>query len=151
MKSGKVLLVEDNPDEEELARIAFRRAGLDSDDVVVAHDGQEAVDYLFGSGAFSGRDVSQTPKVVFLDINMPKMNGLEVLKRIKSNEATALIPTVILTSSDELSDQISGYRFGANSYVRKALDFKEFIENIILMRHYWIDVNCTPTEKSSRP
>ncbi len=144
MSSGKVLLVEDNPDEEELARIAFKRCGLSAEQIIVARDGREAVDYLFGEGAYADREPQEAPSVIFLDLKMPVMDGIEVLKRIRGNDETAMIPTVILTSSDEPSDIREGYRHGANSYVRKAEDFEEFIADIAALRAYWLELNVPP-------
>ena len=143
MSSHKILLVEDNADEEELALIAFRRSGVESDDIFVARDGQEAIDYLFAEGRFQARNPEEAPKVVFLDINLPKLNGFEVLKRIRSDRRTSIVPIVVLTSSDEQRDLFETYRLGANSFVRKALDFDEFIENVKELRKYWLDLNLT--------
>ncbi|MCP5161399.1 MAG: response regulator [Hahellaceae bacterium] len=144
MRKSTILLVEDNPDEEELALVAFKRAGVRLEDIVVARDGQEALDYLFAEGSYSDRDARDVPRVIFLDLNMPKIHGLEVLKRIKSNEKTSMVPTVILTSSDERCDILDGYRSGANSFVRKAYDFNEFFADISALQNYWLSMNVTP-------
>jgi len=146
VKNSTILLVEDNPDEEKLARIALKRAGVNDDDIVVARDGQEALDYVFAEGSYSERDHRDVPRVIFLDLNMPKIHGLEVLKRIKNNENTAMVPIVILTSSDERCDILNGYRWGANSFVRKAYDFDEFFADITALRKYWLGINITPYE-----
>ena len=146
MRAQQILLVEDNADEEELALIALSKSGVARDEVKVVRDGQEAIDYLFAQGDYSDRDIKEVPKVVFLDINLPKLNGLEVLKKIRCNETTSVIPIVILTSSDEQTDMLEGYRSGANSYVRKAYDFDEFIANIKAMREYWLNLNLIPHE-----
>ncbi len=140
----KILLVEDNPDEEELALIAFERSGVPAKKIFVARDGQEALDYLTAEGDFSDRDIRETPSVVFLDINLPKLNGLEVLRRIRSDKRISLVPIVLLTSSDEQSDLLEGYRSGANSFIRKPYDFNEFITNINALGNYWLDMNLTP-------
>ncbi|MDX1693043.1 MAG: response regulator [Ketobacteraceae bacterium] len=146
VNNHKILLVEDNADEEELALIAFRRSGVDSNDIFVARDGQEAVDYLFAEGDYASRSVESSPKVVFLDINLPKLNGFEVLKRIRADKRTSVVPIVVLTSSDEQRDLLETYRLGANSFVRKALDFDEFIDNVNELRKYWLDLNLTAYE-----
>ncbi|MCG8672816.1 MAG: response regulator [Pseudomonadales bacterium] len=146
MDNHKILLVEDNADEEELALIAFRRSGVDGGDIFVARDGQEALDYLFAEGQYTARNARAIPKVVFLDINLPKLNGFEVLKRLRGDDRTSVIPIVVLTSSDEQRDLLEGYRLGANSFVRKALDFDEFIDNVCELRKYWLDLNLTAYE-----
>lgn len=142
----KILLVEDNPDEEELALIAFERSGISEKNIFVARDGQEAIDYMLAEGTFSARDVREVPKVVFLDINLPKLSGLEVLRRIRSDKRTSMVPIVLLTSSDEQRDMLEGYRSGANSFIRKPYDFNEFISNINMLGNYWLDLNLTPHE-----
>ncbi len=146
MSNHKILLVEDNADEEELALIAFRRSGVESDDIFVARDGQDAVDYLFAEGKYQARNPEEAPKVVFLDINLPKLNGFEVLKRIRADRRTSAVPIVVLTSSDEQRDLLETYRLGANSFIRKALDFDEFIDNVKELRKYWLDLNLTAYE-----
>lgn len=146
MADNKILLVEDNPDEEELALIALKRSGVPEEGVVVARDGQEALDYLLGQGKYASRDVNDIPRVVFLDINLPKLNGLEVLKRIRKNETTSIVPIVILTSSDEQRDLLQGYKLGANSFIRKAYDFDEFLANIKALSKYWLELNLTAYE-----
>jgi two-component system response regulator len=138
-----ILLVEDNPDDEALTLRAFRMNNI-SNGVVVASDGAMALDYLFGTGEFDGRDVDDLPQVVLLDINLPKINGLEVLRRIRADERTATLPVVILTSSKEEQDLVEGYRCGANSYVRKPVDFEEFVRAARQLGLYWLLLNETP-------
>jgi two-component system response regulator len=127
MENKVVLLVEDNPDDVELTLRAFRKNNI-GNKVVVAKDGLEALDYLFGTGLYTGRDVKDLPVVVLLDLKLPKIDGLEVLRNIRQNEFTRLLPVVILTSSAEQKDVIDGYSLGANSYVRKPVNFEQFVE-----------------------
>src|SRR5919204_5171212 len=129
MDNKIILLVEDNPDDEALTLRALKKNNI-MNEVVVAHDGVEAVDYLFASGRFQGREVSELPQVVLLDLKLPKVDGLEVLRRIRADARTKLLPVVILTSSNEEQDRIRGYDLGANSYVRKPVDFNQFIEAV---------------------
>jgi CheY-like chemotaxis protein len=143
-ESKVILLVEDNRDDEELALRAIKKNNI-ANEVVVARDGAEALDYLFGSGAYAGRDTSALPSVVLLDLHLPKMNGLEVLQRLRANEATRFLPVVILTSSREEHDLLDGYRFGCNSYVRKPIDFIEFAEAIRNLGLFWVILNETPS------
>jgi two-component system response regulator len=135
-----ILLVEDNPDDEALTLRAFRKNKI-ANEVVVAHDGEEALDYLFATGAHAGRDASETPQVVLLDINLPRMGGLEVLRRIRTDPRTRLVPVVILTSSLEERDIVEGYSLGANSYVRKPVDFDQFIEAVRTLGQFWLLMN----------
>jgi CheY-like chemotaxis protein len=137
MKDGIILLVEDNPDDVELTLRAFKQNNI-FNDVVLARDGVEALDYLTGKGIYEGRDTGDLPVVVLLDLKLPKIDGLEVLKQIRGNELTRLLPVVILTSSNEEQDIINGYKLGANSYVRKPVDFVKFIEAIRLLGLYWL-------------
>lgn len=146
MEDKVILLVEDNPDDVELTLRAFRQNNI-SNKVVVARDGAEAIDYLTGTGMYEDRNSKDIPVLILLDLKLPKIDGLEVLKRIRSNEAIRLIPVVILTSSIEENDVIAGYRNGANSYVRKPVDFKEFIEAIKLLGLYWLLWNKPPPVK----
>ncbi len=143
MSSGTILLVEDNPDDEMLALRALKRAET-KNSVIVARDGQEALDYVFGTGKFDGRDPNETPQVIFLDIKLPKLNGLEVLKNIRNDQRTSLIPIVLLTSSDEERDMVDGYKLGANSYINKPVDFDQFIEQVKVLGRYWLAINKTP-------
>lgn len=146
MQRKIILLVEDNPDDVELTLHALKRNNI-TNEIVVAEDGKEALDYLFGEGAYAGRDVSKTPILILLDINLPKLNGIEVLKRIRSDERTRLLPTVILTSSNEEQDLVNGYSLGANSYIRKPVDFNQFAEAIRQIGLYWLVLNEPPPIK----
>jgi Response regulators consisting of a CheY-like receiver domain and a winged-helix DNA-binding domain len=143
MDNKIILLVEDNPDDVELTLRAFRKNKI-SNKVVVAKDGVEALDYLFGKGMYAGRDVKDLPVVTLLDLKLPKINGMEVLKAIRQNEFTKLLPVVILTSSAQEEDVANGYKLGANSYVRKPVNFKEFVESIKLLGLYWLIWNQPP-------
>ena len=135
-----ILLVEDNPDDVELTQRAFRINRI-TNPLTVTRDGAEALDFLHGSGAYAGRDLSTQPAVILLDLKMPKLSGLEVLKRIRQDPRTAMLPVVILTSSKEDRDVVEGYRLGANSYVRKPVDFAEFLEATRQLGHYWLVLN----------
>jgi two-component system, response regulator len=138
-----ILLVEDNPDDEELTLIAFKKNHV-ANEVVVARDGAEALDYLFGTGSYASRDLSIMPTVILLDIKLPKVDGLEVLKSMRANETTRRVPVVILTSSKEQQDIIDSYNFGANSYIRKPVDFNQFIEAAQQLGLYWLVLNEPP-------
>jgi CheY-like chemotaxis protein len=138
-----ILLVEDNPDDELLAIRALKKNNI-MNEVVVARDGAEALDYLFGTGTYDGRDTSIMPQVILLDLKLPKINGLEVLKRLRSDERTKLLPVVILTSSREDRDLNASYRLGANSYIRKPVDFTQFSEAIRQLGLYWLVLNEAP-------
>jgi two-component system, response regulator len=140
MDNKVILLVEDNPDDEALTLRALRKNNIQNE-VVVAHDGVEALDYLFGTGAYAGRDVGVLPSVTLLDLKLPKIDGLEVLKRVRANEHTQFLPIVILTSSKEEQDLLNGYRLGANSYIRKPVDFAQFIEAVRQLGLYWLLLN----------
>jgi two-component system response regulator len=142
-KDKVILLVEDNPDDEALTLRAFKKNNI-LNKVVVARDGAEALDYLFGTGAHAGRDVSVQPQIVLLDLKLPKVDGLEVLRRIRANERTSLQPVVILTTSNEDRDVISSYQLGANSYIRKPVDFEQFMEAIRQLGLYWLVLNVPP-------
>lgn len=141
--NGTILLVEDNPDDVKLTLRAFTKHLL-GNPVVVASDGVEALDYVFGTGRFAGRDVSDRPAVVFLDLKLPKLDGIEVLRRIRADARTALQPVVILTSSNEEKDRIASYQLGANSYVCKPVDFDQFIEAARQLGLYWLLLNQAP-------
>lgn len=138
-----ILLVEDNPDDEALTLRALRKHNI-VNEVAVVRDGAEALDYLFAAGAWSGRDPRQLPQVILLDLKLPKIDGLEVLRRIRADERTRLLPVVILTSSNEDKDRIGGYGLGANSYVRKPVDFDEFVEAVKQLGLYWLVLNEPP-------
>lgn len=141
MEGSVILLIEDNPDDEELTLRALKKNNI-KNDVVVARDGADALDYLFGTGAYQGR-VPVLPHVVLLDLKLPKVDGFEVLRKIRLDERTRLLPVVILTSSDEEQDRINGYGFGANSYVRKPVEFGAFIEAVRQLGLYWLVLNIT--------
>ncbi|MBC7814962.1 MAG: response regulator [Burkholderiales bacterium] len=140
-----ILLVEDNPDDEELTLRAFRKSNL-KNEIVVARDGVEALDYLLGTGAYADRDTSDVPYLVLLDLKLPKIDGLEVLRRIRADERTKLLPVVILTSSKEQEDLLTSYQLGANSYVRKPIDFNEFIKAVNYLGMYWLVLNQNPNK-----
>jgi len=143
MDNRIILLVEDNPDDVELTLRALKKNNV-TNEVVVAHDGVEALDYLFGSGAYAGRDLSVMPTVILLDLKLPKMDGLEVLRRLRADNRTKLLPVVILTSSKEERDIVNGYNCGANSYVRKPIDFAQFTEAVGQLGLYWLLLNEGP-------
>jgi two-component system, response regulator len=138
----EILLVEDNPDDEALTIRAFKKNNI-KNPIVVARDGAEALDYIHCRGSFAGRD-PKPPQVILLDLKLPKINGLDVLAQIRANPATRLTPVVILTSSKEDQDIIRGYTNGANSYVRKPVDFSEFIESARNLGLYWLVMNESP-------
>jgi two-component system response regulator len=137
---GTILLVEDNPDDAVLTTRALRQSNLDNT-VVLARDGVEALDYLFGTGSYADRDPSDLPIVMLLDLKLPKVDGLEVLERVRADERTKLLPVVILTSSREEQDLAAGYRLGANSYVVKPVEFGSFAEAVRQLGLYWVLLN----------
>lgn len=143
MTEKVILLVEDSPKDEALTLRALKKHNI-GNEVVVAHDGAEALDYLFGTGAHADRDPADLPAVVLLDIKLPKIDGLEVLKRVRANEMTKLLPVVILTSSREQRDLLDGYSSGANSYVRKPVEFTEFADAVRNLGLYWLILNELP-------
>jgi two-component system response regulator len=147
MSAKSILLVEDNPDDVTLTLRALQKNNL-GNDVVVARDGVEALEYLFGTGRYSGRDPS-LPQVLLLDLKLPKLDGLEVLRRLRADERTRLLPVVILTSSDEERDIASGYGLGANSYVRKPVDFVAFTKAVNRLGLYWLVLNQSPPAPGS--
>ena len=143
MKDAKdkiILLIEDNPDDEALTLRALKKNNI-KNEVVVAHDGAEALDYLFGTGSYTGRDLTIMPQLTLLDLKLPKVDGLEVLRQLRANELTRLLPVVILTSSNEEQDRIHGYGLGANSYVRKPIDFGQFMDAVRQLGLYWLILN----------
>jgi two-component system response regulator len=135
-----ILLVEDNPSDEKLTVLAFKKCGV-SNEFVVVRDGAAALDYLFGTGPFAGRDVSALPTIVLLDLNLPKISGLEVLARIRADERTKVLPVVILTASREEEDIVKGYSLGANAYVRKPVEFAAFVEAARTLGLFWLLLN----------
>jgi len=143
MRDAAILLVEDNDDDVALTLRAFKKNNI-KNTVVVACDGIEALDYLFATGAYNGRDRSDLPQVVLLDLKLPKLEGLEVLRRIRAEESTKMLPVVVLTSSKEEQDLIASYRLGCNSYVRKPVDFDEFVEAARQLGLYWLLLNEAP-------
>ena len=143
MRTNMILLVEDNPDDEALTLRALQKNNI-LNEVVVARDGAEALDFLFGTGRYTGRDLGIMPEVILLDINLPKINGLEVLEKIRANERTRLLPVVILTTSNEEQDKIRSYTLGANSFIRKPVDFQQFSEAIRQLGVYWLLLNQSP-------
>ena len=140
---GTILLVEDNQDDEALSLRAFDRNNI-RNPVVCVRDGQEALDWLFADGAYAGRDRHDRPAVVLLDLKLPKVDGLEVLRRVRANPATRLTPIVILTSSREERDRLEGYSLGANSYIQKPVDFEQFVDAIRQLGLYWLVLNEPP-------
>jgi two-component system response regulator len=139
-----ILLVEDNPDDEALTLRALKKNNI-ANDVIVAHDGAEALDYLMGAGAYAGRDPNDWPQVTLLDLKLPKIDGLEVLRRIRADERTRLLPVVVLTSSKEEQDLLASYSLGANSYIRKPVDFNQFVEAVGQLGLYWLVLNEVPS------
>lgn len=146
MNAKIILLVEDNQDDEELALMALKK-GQVANEVVVARDGVEALDYLFGTGSYAGRDVGALPQLMLLDLKLPKVDGLEVLRRVRADPRTRRLPVVILTSSREEEDLIQGYDLGANSYVRKPVDFAQFADAVRQLQIYWLVLNEPPPRK----
>ncbi len=143
MGRNSVLLVEDNLNDEKLTVLALRKSNV-VNQIMVARDGAEALDYLYGSGKYEGRDTSNVPAVVLLDLKLPKLDGLEVLKRIRSEKQTRCLPVVVLTLSSEERDIIESYNLGANSYVRKPVDFNEFMDAAKQLGLYWMLLNVPP-------
>jgi two-component system, response regulator len=143
MSNRVILLVEDDPDDEDLALRAFQRGDV-GNPVAVARDGVEALDYLYGTGTHACRDASVMPAVVLLDLKLPRMSGLDVLRHIRADARTQCLPVVILTSSHEDQDVMQCYRLGANSYVRKPVDFTQFVDAVRQMGRYWLLLNYAP-------
>lgn len=146
MKDKIILLVEDNPSDIGLTKRALEKHHI-TNELVVAENGQEALDYLFGAGVHAGRDVTDLPTVVLLDLNLPKLNGLEVLRRIRDNSQTRRLPVVILTTSKDEQDILTSYDLGANSYIRKPVDFHQFAEALRQLGLYWLVLNEPPPLK----
>lgn len=145
-ESKLILLIEDNIDDERLTLRALRKNNI-MNEVVIAGDGQQALDYLFGTGEYSGRDVSIMPAVIILDLKLPKLSGLEVLKRIRESERTRRIPVVVLTASDDMAQVEASYQIGANSFIRKPTDPSEFSEMVLNVAMYWLLLNRTMPER----
>ncbi len=149
MENNKViLLVEDNPDDEALTLRALKKNNI-KNEVVVARDGAEALEFLFGTGKYAGRNTDIIPQVVLLDLKLPKVEGLEVLRQVRAYKRTKLLPVVILTSSNEEQDRIQGYDLGANSYVRKPVDFSQFLDAARQLGLYWLVLNEAPPARRS--
>ena len=148
MEDKSILLVEDNPDDEALTLRALKKDN-NQNQVVVARDGAEALDYFFGAGAYTGRDMSVMPTVTLLDLKLPKVDGLEVLRRLRADERTRNLPVVILTSSKEEQDLLNGYKLGANSYIRKPVDFIQFTESVRQLGLYWLVLNEPPPRRDA--
>jgi len=142
-KNGTILLVEDNPDDVALTERALKKARI-ANSVVVARDGPEALDFLLGTGPYAGRDTGIMPEVILLDLKLPKMDGLEVLRRLRADQRTKLLPVVVLTSSKEDQDLTRSYELGANSYIRKPVDFKQFVKAVQDLGLYWLVLNEPP-------
>lgn len=149
-KERVILLVEDNADDEALTLRALKKNNI-TNKIVVARDGVEALDYLFGSGMHVGRDTSVQPALVLLDLMLPKVDGFEVLKRLRADERTKLLSVVILTSSKEQQDIVNGYGLGANSYVRKPVDFQAFVDAVLQLGLYWLVLNERPADSRNGP
>jgi two-component system response regulator len=143
MTERYILLVEDNPDDEELTLLSLRKNNL-AHEIVVVRDGVEAIEFLFGNGQYAGRDLSRTPTVILLDLKLPKLDGLGVLKRLRADERTRMLPVVVLTSSSQDADVIASYNLGANSYVRKPVEFGSFVEAVSSLGLYWVLLNRPP-------
>ena len=148
MSTKSILLVEDNPDDADLILRALR-TGRISGEMVVAHDGVEALDYLFGTGAYAGRDLRVMPACLLLNLRLPKLDGFEVLRRLRADSRTRLIPTVVLTSSCESQDLRAAYRLGANSYICKPVSFSLFADAVRQVGHYWLTLNEAPLSEGS--
>ena len=140
-----VLLVEDNDDDVELTLMAFQKSKLNNK-VVVTKDGKEALDYLYANGEYSTRNPKEVPDLILLDINLPKLSGLEVLKEIRDNNATRFVPVVLLTTSDEFQDIVTGYKLGSNSYIKKPVSFQVFTDVINNLGQYWLQINTPPVQ-----
>jgi two-component system response regulator len=138
-----ILLVEDNPDDEALTLRALRKSNV-ANEVVVARDGVEALDYLFATGSYEGRDPAAVPQVVLLDLKLPRVDGLEVLRRVRADDRTRFLPVVVLTTSTEQKDIVDSYNLGANSYIRKPVDFVQFSAAVQQLGLYWLLLNVSP-------
>ncbi len=143
MDQSTILLIEDNPDDVELTLHAFQKNNM-ANEIVVAGDGAEGLDYLFGTGKYAGRDAEEPPDLILLDLQLPKLGGMEVLRKVREDARTKRIPVVIMTTSDEEEDIVNGYNGGANSYLRKPVDFTEFINTVKQLEMYWMVLNTPP-------
>ena len=148
MSERYILLVEDNPDDEELTLLSLRKNNL-AHDIVVVRDGVEAIEFLFGNGQYAQRDVAHVPTVILLDLKLPKLDGLGVLKRLRADERTRTLPVVVLTSSSQDADVIASYNLGANSYVRKPVEFGAFVEAVSSLGLYWVLLNRPPPQHAA--
>jgi CheY-like chemotaxis protein len=144
-----ILLVEDNPDDQELALLAFKEANITSK-IITCSDGEEALDYLFATGMYADRDARIMPEVMLLDLKLPKVDGFEVLKRVREDPRTKLLPVVVLTTSSEQKDLVESYQLGTNSYIRKPVDFSKFIEFAQQFGSYWLGLNESPIRRGVR-
>ncbi len=144
-----ILLVEDNPDDRDLALLAFKEANI-TNKIVTCCDGEEALDYLFATGAYVNRDARIMPEVMLLDLKLPKVDGFEVLKRVREDPRTKLLPVVVLTTSSEQKDLVESYQLGTNSYVRKPVDFGKFIDFASQFGLYWLELNESPVRRGTR-
>ncbi|MCY1162718.1 MULTISPECIES: response regulator [Polaromonas] len=140
MKDRLILVVEDNPDHLELTVLTLEEQGVAAE-IAVARDGAQALDFLFGQGSHAGRDTQRQPSFILLDMKLPKLSGLDVLRNVRANPLTALVPVIMLTSSSEQSDIVACYQSGANSFIRKPVDFGEFTEKLNCLQAYWLGVN----------
>lgn len=145
----KILLVEDNLDDVALTLRAFKKNNI-LNEVIVANDGVEALDYMFGTGKHAMRDIEDMPAIILLDLKLPRIGGLEVLKRLRADERTKMVPIVILTSSKEEQDLINGYKLGCNSYIQKPVDFEQFMDAVKQLGVYWLLINEPPPQKKVR-
>lgn len=143
MNNKLILIVEDNPDHLELTVLTLEQQGVDAE-IVVAQDGAQALDFLFGQGSYAGRDTQRQPAFVLLDMKLPKLSGLDVLRSVRANPLTTMVPVIMLTSSSEQSDIVACYGAGANSFIRKPVDFGEFTKKLNLLQSYWLGVNEAP-------
>lgn len=146
MNEKIILLVEDNPDDEELTVRSLKKANI-TNEILVARDGQEALDFLFCEGRYDSRDPNKVPAIILLDLKLPKLNGIDVLRRLRADERTRLIPVVVLTSSSEDEDMFNSYQSGANSYVRKPVDFAAFAEAVTQLGIFWVLHNQEPPRR----
>lgn len=145
MNKKVILLIEDNQDDEMLTLRAMKKNNI-LNEVIVLRDGEEALDYIFAKGKYEGRDATEVPQVILLDLNLPKVSGLEILRRIREDERTCLFPVVVLTSSNSEKDMVESYKLGANSYIRKPVDFDQFVDSVKQLGLYWLVLNEIPAD-----